>query len=45
METSTYIILALIAIFLFGPVSLSTPLLPLQVGHTARSSLGMKTQR
>lgn len=26
METSTYIILALIAIFLFGPVSFSTPL-------------------
>lgn len=26
METSTYIILALLAIFLFGPVSLSTPL-------------------
>lgn len=27
METSTYIILALLAIFLFGPVSLITPLL------------------
>lgn len=46
METSTYIILALLAIFLFGPVSFSTPLRLSSPPASSRTTLsGPKTRR